>query len=480
MFTRTTKKILFECGMAIARLQVRVQLRNTAAATRPWKADSRLQHVRLRYRQIGTLAWSNALNSSAKVLDFLTEEQAYGFAELYWDVSSITDGRYEIQAYTQCTTSSLTQPVAEMDTVGTPLLVGRIDRAGPRQFGFGTPADGSYAPGKVISVTFDEQIDCSQPYSFRVTMMTSTNPVTVIQQSQLLTFCEARTLFLEFGPTVAYSTVNGRRIDVMVHGIRDLAQNVMQLGTFWSFTVPSQNLTLSSVTLQGLLINIDFNSSLGLATNAAAIGLAKKIATDVATFLGVNVTRVTVFNFRKNTPGGVNTVYDITFSANNNTYEPTATELAARFVTAQQTTSFGRLRRRSVELGSNDDAQDELLTLAVALSPEKTTLIPHMAAPLGVRAVHSFPASAAASNGMEEMDEISKLYRRSSVNGDDDARNGQLNAASSSTTISSSSSTTMGLPLGWLIAGTVVAAMMVVNVVVLVVVLRRVGPKTPR
>ena len=96
-----------------------------------------------------------------------------------WNVEHIEDGEYEIKVQSRCEAIEGMLDIAEAFTQhNTPVLSGVIDRSGPVQFGQTKPAYGNFLPDMPIAIEFDEPIDCSQPYSFRVELRSFTDTTT--------------------------------------------------------------------------------------------------------------------------------------------------------------------------------------------------------------------------------------------------------------------------------------------------------------
>lgn len=204
----------------------------------------------------------------------LQVEGPYGFSELYWDASAVVDGTYELRARTVCDASLLTDPPAGMDEAVSEVVVGVMDRVAPRRFGlYSEPADGIYAPGDEISVTFDEPIvscsafegclsnsaawlsslscirslpvqDCRQPYNFFVDMslMQARGRTMEFDEDQVQIVCHDKKLAIEFAPTVAFDTLQQTTaVHVAVRGVRDLIGNPLENPEVisWHFTVSS-------------------------------------------------------------------------------------------------------------------------------------------------------------------------------------------------------------------------------------------------
>ena len=146
------------------------------------------------------------------------------YIEIPWDVSGIPDGIYQIRA---ATTDSL-----QADYY-TESLLGVVDRISPEVMGTPEPADDILEYGDEISVTFAEQINCTNLDENDIT-------VTIINGGQLIAFdfdCYENTI--EITPMIANYWFENETIEVQVENVYDLYGNVLETPVTWEFYVNS-------------------------------------------------------------------------------------------------------------------------------------------------------------------------------------------------------------------------------------------------
>ena len=268
--------------------QVEVTLRNPDASLRAWRNDSRLNDIVLRYRRVGAINWLPTSTVDRTPLDFIAAEDDYGYATQYWDVSGVPDGRYEIEARTQCQAPPTPIVIDGINGVHTAPSRGWIDRRGPRLFGREVhPADELYSAEDPIYATFDEEIDCGLPYTFTVTMTIGT---ATYMTHNIPVYCEKRTIHLELPmPTiVSLDKIYGQRINVTISGVRDAAGgNVAEANTTWSFLGNRPNLDTAKAVVEGLALRMAWVSTMSNSSNTTTFSLMGRIKTDLETFTKV-------------------------------------------------------------------------------------------------------------------------------------------------------------------------------------------------
>ncbi|MCD4817847.1 MAG: right-handed parallel beta-helix repeat-containing protein [Candidatus Cloacimonetes bacterium] len=146
------------------------------------------------------------------------------YIEVPWDVSGIPDGFYEIRA---ATTDSV-----QADYY-TEALSGVIDRISPEVMGVPEPADDILEPGDEISVTFAEDINCTDVNPNDIT-------VTITSTSQQIDFdvdCYENTI--EIVPSIANFWFENETLEVEISELEDLYGNVLESPISWEFYVNS-------------------------------------------------------------------------------------------------------------------------------------------------------------------------------------------------------------------------------------------------
>jgi hypothetical protein len=122
-----------------------------------------------------------------------------------WTVpTSLADGFYDIAVRLSCQASVARSELGE-DSFTSASVSGIVDRTPPMLFGKGVvPANNFYFPGDEISATFSEEIDCTRPYNFVVTMKiprTKSAPATTLTGAMLSTYCAQNKISIEFQAT---------------------------------------------------------------------------------------------------------------------------------------------------------------------------------------------------------------------------------------------------------------------------------------
>ncbi len=169
-----------------------------------------LNEVRLQYAPSGTQVW-------ATLQEFTKEElsNSAGGTNVLLNLPDIPDGDYELRAVLGC----------QEGVKYTEKSRGKIDRRGPSLFGVPEPSDGRYDGGDIISVTFDEALDCS---------LIEGDMITVIGQPSGKTYelqisCSENQIFLDPGQ------VSDQVLEVQVSDLKDQYGNSMANPIRWSF-----------------------------------------------------------------------------------------------------------------------------------------------------------------------------------------------------------------------------------------------------
>ncbi|MEM1118899.1 MAG: PKD domain-containing protein [Bacteroidota bacterium] len=152
--------------------------------------------------------------------------------ELPDNLTEFPDGAYELRAVADCATEGMTF---------SNLIAGNIDRSGLRLFGVPEPADGIWVPGDEISVSFNQNLNCSllDDPAFVDTALVITN---LSNNNAPVPFSVAclnnQLVFTLDNPT----NFDGQDLRVTVEGITDLAGNVLPDSVAWDFKVITQQL----------------------------------------------------------------------------------------------------------------------------------------------------------------------------------------------------------------------------------------------
>jgi len=251
--------------------------------------DPNLIDVRLQYRRTGQ-GWQTATVIPGSQLT----QQYYNYN---FDISGIPDGNYELRAVANCG--------AQIGLNYSPVKSGIIDRSSISLFGVPTPADGVLNLDEVISVTFNENIDCDLLYDpVNITLVRNDNG-----QSIPVTFnCSGNMILIETNPTSLLDQLENVMLTATVSNLSDFNGNELQNPVVWSFSVnrgqvywdPSNVVATSVVNQTG-----NFTSSLRNVSNAAQSFLL----TDVPSWVVPNVTSGSI------PTGGL---FPVTFTISNN------------------------------------------------------------------------------------------------------------------------------------------------------------------
>ena len=108
------------------------------------------QYKTLSGNPITVMTYFKDVNSDAYInYDGAKDELPGGDVSFSWDISSLTDGDYQLIAKTTCIDGSVTE---------SEILTGIIDRVTPVVFGTAEPTDGLYDAGDDIKVKFNEEL----------------------------------------------------------------------------------------------------------------------------------------------------------------------------------------------------------------------------------------------------------------------------------------------------------------------------------
>ncbi len=179
-----------------------------------------------------------------------------------------------------------------MDSNISPPIYGLIDRTPPEKFGQGLfPKNEKYLPGDEISATFTEKIDCTRPFNFDVKMTVDTNPMQVLQGSDLPLYCDGNKIVVEisstssfavgchslFGLISQYEDAIGKKMTVTLSGVRDLAGNTIKQPLTWSFVMQDFGAEQATVRISGFKLNIPFAQVDDFIAAALRISLARTL-----------------------------------------------------------------------------------------------------------------------------------------------------------------------------------------------------------
>jgi len=197
-----------------------------------WRDDDRLDTVTLQYRAAGTVNWFPCRAADGLPVELASEENLFGYVTVWWDVTGLQDGVYEVRGSTQCAaTPGLVDAPPGVDSFNTAPVRGRIDRTVPVQFGQAEPSDSVFMPGDEISATFNEQIACEEPFAFQVSIEVDTESPTPLRRSvaytasRLVVICKLDKVSIALGPSISYADLDGRVASLFITNVEDVAGN---------------------------------------------------------------------------------------------------------------------------------------------------------------------------------------------------------------------------------------------------------------
>jgi hypothetical protein len=105
----------------------------------------------------------------------------------------------------------------------------------------------------MMSVSFDEKINCRKPYLFSFNMKVD-GVERIYDKATMLTVCEDKTISVFFRPAVSYDTVNGRKATLTVAGVEDLYRNTLVVPVKHAFAFAKINTKKALVEVHGVII----------------------------------------------------------------------------------------------------------------------------------------------------------------------------------------------------------------------------------
>ena len=323
-----------------------VMVYNPAYYTGAWSTNSRLQSIQLQYRRPSDSTWSVARqvmeDGTFTTADFIQSEDSFGYSAITWKADHFEDGAYVLRVVSKCTAS--TPPNPSIDSSLTSGRDGFIDRKPPVQFGLPEPTDGEYWPGDPISFTFAEELDCSKPYRFQLTM----NRVDNQEQVPLLIVCEKRTISMELDSSSAYDNLMGKAVEVEVVNIFDKAGNQQYGVNSFQFHFAIFNLCRAKVELSQLV----FDSRISDAISDERV-LKSMIATQLAATAGTPADRLHVLRINGDANGDLKVDIIIDSQCTGTTATTNAADGASADSAVSVSASDGGRRRLEVESSSS-------------------------------------------------------------------------------------------------------------------------------
>lgn len=237
-----------------------------------------LQELGAEYRRIGTETWFNIDRVAGSDVPVFPDTHPLAgdpmSVEILWDVSGIPDGAYAIRPYTLCSGGKVTGSTAP----------GMIDRASPTVFDDPEPADLVLSLGDQISITFDEDIDCSTVAGAIAMEKVSDGSPIIVSAT-----CSGPTVILTAeNPTL--SELEGEMVTTTIGtALTDARGNPLADPVAWTFTVVRSAFAWQEARVSA---DVPFRSG-GTATATLTNGTIGEVTfdlTDVASWLSPDLT----------------------------------------------------------------------------------------------------------------------------------------------------------------------------------------------
>ncbi|MEO1623723.1 MAG: thrombospondin type 3 repeat-containing protein [Bacteroidota bacterium] len=177
-----------------------------------------LDRVSLEYADVITGVWTEAFQLEKGDL-----ETGQNGTSVFWNVENVPDGRYLLRLRLDCDQGYVYSQQAE----------GRIDRVAPQLYARPEPQDGTYNREDVISVTFDETIECLSFDAEQVVVREASSGDIIATEVG----CSEDRLIIQ--PILDFNQRRGQRLEIMVDEVEDLYGNVMPDFVQWEFQIES-------------------------------------------------------------------------------------------------------------------------------------------------------------------------------------------------------------------------------------------------
>jgi len=281
------------------REEVMLIVRNDQYNELKWEDADRLENVYLQYRksarddeiqrqqqwQTGTVAFKH---SDGAVVEF-DQHDDFGFMRVYWDVSSVPDGKWEVRVVADCEFSS--DATKELDKSSTMVLPGLIDRKSPSILdGFSEPVDGEWDVGDDISIITAENIDWEKGFVLRGEVIDSSY---TFGSDMVDTLAVGRSLMLAFSAKMDLSRLVGGKVRISVDDFYDLAGNKNTAPYLWSFGIKQ----LEPVDIKSKITGVLLTEGLGIECvenrdSGACVGFDALFRAEIFTLLEVSTGRI--------------------------------------------------------------------------------------------------------------------------------------------------------------------------------------------
>lgn len=177
-----------------------------------------LNFLTLQYTPAGTNSWQS---------DVIFEKANLGdpYTEYEWAVPEISDGHYDLRVKVEC----------EGGYSYSDILTGRIDRNYPELFGIPEPIDGYMDEGDLLSVRFNEPINCDAINAANIKLTSLTSQ----KQYPVSVGCNNDKLILI--PDLGTDNVAADTFSVEIYGVMDKFGNMRPDTVDWTFIVRGED-----------------------------------------------------------------------------------------------------------------------------------------------------------------------------------------------------------------------------------------------
>ena len=236
--------------------QLRIVAFNSDFAKRTWLEDERLEKVVIEYKPLRSIVWLSARDKDSEELDIRTLENEYGYVTVWWDVSALTNGEYEMRIRAQCTASINEMPPG-IDENYSHSATGDVDRETPVVLGFPSPADGEYKPGDDIAFEFDEPVQCTKPFWFQAKLEVD-NLDRLFNNDNMVIVCEGRVVRMSLRRGFEWSDVAGKSATISLSNLQDLNGNVAERDFVHTFRFAVVEVATLAVEVTGVQLDIPY------------------------------------------------------------------------------------------------------------------------------------------------------------------------------------------------------------------------------
>lgn len=195
--------------------------------------DGPLKEILFKYRPIGTKAWTTGLTKTPtetsvtmNYLHLFVHEDDYGISSLDWQLQGrVNEGNYEIVLETKC---DIQVGPDEVKGFQENIITGTYDITRPKQYGQPAPLRQDIIIGEEISIYFNEEMWCQEPYSFDMEIkIVGTNYN--LTKEDLLINCSGKKLGFQFDLSgkIEPSEIVGKEFAVEIGKLMDRNSNLM-------------------------------------------------------------------------------------------------------------------------------------------------------------------------------------------------------------------------------------------------------------